>query len=149
MEKILKDMEERITALKNLENLMKNMTNTLRKFKEDIASMEFDVNAAKLDAWTRNVFNYIIEIGREDGLSVVESVDEIIPRVYINMEEVKKGLLDRGISMEPKSEPIVQKFLNEMISLGLDFIVSKELAREKYRQFEKELREKLQKIKAI
>lgn len=142
-------MEERITALKNLENLMKNMTNTLRKFKEDIASMEFDVNAAKLDAWTRNVFNYIIEIGREDGLSVVESVDEIIPRVYINMEEVKKGLLDRGISMEPKSEPIVQKFLNEMISLGLDFIVSKELAREKYRQFEKELREKLQKIKAI
>jgi len=146
MERILKDIEDRIEALKNLEDLMKRMIETLRKFKNEINSMEFSINSAKLDAWTQNIFNYIIEIAREDGLSLTES-GTIVPRIYINMDEVRKGLLDRGIEMMPKSEPIVQKFLNEMISLGLDFIASKETAREKYRQIEREFKKKIQKVK--
>ncbi|MHA1694810.1 MAG: hypothetical protein ACTSXT_04310 [Candidatus Helarchaeota archaeon] len=147
MEKILKDMEERINALKNLEDLMKSMTNTLKKFKNDLSSLEFDINSAKLDAWTQNVFNYLIEISREDGLTLIEGNSNISPRIFINIDEVKKGLLDRGVSAQEKSIPIIQKFLNEMISLGLDFITSKELARAKYRQVEKEFKRKIQKIK--
>ncbi|MHA1270713.1 MAG: hypothetical protein ACTSPY_13050 [Candidatus Helarchaeota archaeon] len=147
MEKILKDMEERIVALKNLEHLMKNMTDTIKNFKNELSSLEFDINSAKLDAWTQNIFNYIMDIAREDGLSITKS-GEIIPRIYINMNEVKNGLNDRGVIMQSKSEPIIQKFLNEMISLGLDFITSKEIEREKYQQIEKEFKQKIQKIKA-
>lgn len=147
MEKILKDMEQRIRALKGLESLMKGMTDTITKFKSELSRMEFDVNSAKLDSWTKNIFNYIIDIAREDGLSVHERNKEISPRVYIDIKEVKKGLEDRGVKASKKSEPIIKKFLNEMISLGLDFITSKELAREKYRKIEKEFKKKIEKLK--
>jgi hypothetical protein len=148
MERILKDMEQRINALKNLESLMKGMTDTISKFKTELSAIEFNINDAKLDAWTQNIFNYLIDIAREDGLTV-GTVGTVKSRVYIDMKEVKKGLADRGVefSVRAKSEPIVKNFLNEMISLGLDFITSKELARQKYREIEKGFKEKIKRIK--
>ncbi|MBD3229038.1 MAG: hypothetical protein GF329_12685 [Candidatus Lokiarchaeota archaeon] len=148
MEKILKDMEQRIKALKGLESLMKGMTETISKFKSELSKMEFDVNSAKLDSWTRNIFNYLIDIAREDGLTFSENGGTVAPRTYIDMDEIKKGLKDRGVKVaSEKSEPIIKKFLNEMISLGLDFITSKEMARDKYRKIEKEFRKKIENLK--
>jgi len=146
MEKILSDIEERIKALKGLQDLMKGMTTTIAKFKSELSKIEFDVDIAKLDSWTQNIFNYLIDIAREDGLSVIDGEHTIKPRIFINMDEVREGLADRGIQMQQKSEVIIQKFLNEMISLGLGFISSKEFAREKYRKIEKEFKAKIHKV---
>ena len=88
-----------------------------------------------------------MDISRQDGLLITDGGKKIKPRVYIDMNEVKKGLNDRGVKItHTQSEPIVSKFLNEMIALGLDFITSKELAREKYRKIEKDFKERIQKI---
>jgi hypothetical protein len=118
---------------------MNDMKHTLSEVKitvEDFKNFERDINDAlkytlqikELDKWSLHTLKLFKTINQAGGFKLVPDKRLEKPKtdVFVDLKKAKQGLLERGIRVQPESEPYFQEILNKSITMTLDFLASKE-----------------------
>ncbi len=124
--------------LRRIMNSMKHILSEVKITMDDIKDFEKDLNDAlkftlqikELDEWTLQTLKSFKNISEAGGFRAIEWEKTRTPTIkdFVDLENAKKGLRERGIEVLPNYESEFNDILNRSVEMALDFLASKELA---------------------
>ncbi|MHA1301129.1 MAG: hypothetical protein ACTSO9_17045 [Candidatus Helarchaeota archaeon] len=146
MEELFKAMEEKISNLKKLSEVMNEMRSITEKLKEDFQKEQsfkdlIDVN--ELDEWAFGLIKNLQEIDREHAVEIGKAAHKlaISDLNYVNWGNLKKALSEHGI--EVVKDDHVKNFFNNTIEIAIKYFISKQKARKKAKDLVEKSRKKI------
>ncbi|NHI93943.1 MAG: hypothetical protein EAX96_15750 [Candidatus Lokiarchaeota archaeon] len=124
-DELLKELDKRLKNLEKLSNIMSQMKNVASKIQEQAHENPFTdlIEVKEIDevafALLKNLQNIDVNISR--------GTKSIQPKNYdfLNYENVKQALLERGIEIKEKSEKETRDYFNNTILIGMNNLVNK------------------------
>ena len=149
MEELFKAMEEKISNLKKLTQIMDEMKGVTQSLKEGIKiDQDFKnlINIGKIDEWSFSLIKNLQEIEKVHAVELGKASPKLSDLNYLNWDNIKTSLTERGIEVV-KDEEVIQYF-NNAIDIAINYFITKQQARKKAKDLVAKSRKKIKTKKA-
>ena len=122
---LLKELDKRLKNLEKLSSIMNQMQAISTKIQEQAQENPFTdlIEVKEIDEVAFALLKNLQHI----DVSISRGTKSIHPKNYdfLNYENVKKALLERGIEIKPQSEKETRDYFNNTIIIGMNNLVNK------------------------
>ncbi|MHA1783854.1 MAG: hypothetical protein ACTSVY_05440 [Candidatus Helarchaeota archaeon] len=129
-DELLKELDKRLKNLEKLSSIMTQMQDVASKIQEQAQGNPFAdlIEIQDIDehafALLKNMQNIEVKISRGTKSLQPKNYD------FLNYDNIKKALLERGIQIRPNSEEETINYFNNTILIGINNLVNKTKSRE-------------------
>ena len=141
-------MEERISNLKKLSQIMNEIKSITENLKDDFKKEQdfqnlIDVN--ELDEWAFSLIKNLQEIEQAHAVELGKTSPKLSKFNYLDWTNLKKGLAERGIEVVKDDE--VKNYFNNAIDIAINYFITKQKARKKAKDLVEKSRKQIKRKK--
>lgn len=132
LDQLLQALEQRVSNLKRLGDLMDQMKGVTSKFQEmkDDDTFKDLIEIKDLDEWSFALVRNLQDIEQNKSVTISRARESLQTKEYdfLNLGNIKRAIEERGLKVVSDAE--IQLYFNNVVMIGINNLLSKTKARE-------------------